>query len=52
MMICVLNTTMALMSISLAQSHFLANFGFSVVKVARKDRLDFLLFIEDLIQDY
>ena len=38
MMICVLNTTMGLMSINLAQSHFLANFGFSAVKVARKDR--------------
>ena len=52
MMICVLNTKTELMSINLAQSHFLANFGFSVVKVARKDRLDFLLFIENIIQDY
>ena len=43
---------MELMSINLAQWHFLVNFGFSVVKVARKDRLDFLPFIENLIQDY
>lgn len=52
MMICVLNTKLELMCINLAQSHFLANFGFSAVKVARKDRLDFQLFIEDFIEDY